>query len=436
MSLPFFAGAERRPMTPPRTATILLFAFFPLLLRGEIAPYASSPDLQKTLSQHRLTAWMHHEEVEPSSIPFLLYHPSLPNNSAPVPLLVFLPGKGETGPDLSLQFRQKALFSLVTSPEFQRRWPCYVIAPSPPADAETLMDGLPGGPSPLQRRLHDAVLEAAVAQAGPAVDTNRIYLAGLSYGGGGVYGLMTAYPGVFAAGVPVASFPPPPSFISDSSPLRVWHFSNEGDYRKRGIPPEVLTAFRAAVEARGGEFRIGTYPDTGHDAWSKAWREPALWDWLFSKTADGRPVGVRLSPLTGKPVKTPPPIPSAVSVSATASLPATDESHGPERAGDGLDGTWYASASPRRRGDWLQLEWSAPQSGRVRVVTGTPDGKALLSSAHVEISRNGRTWSRMAGFSRDTGICRFTAREPFRFLRIVIDADAAAPLVIREANLE
>ena len=415
----------------------LFIAYSPLSLRGEIAPYAASPDLRKTLSQHRLTAWTHHEEAESSSvpIPFLLYRPSLPKNSAPVPLLVFLPGKGETGPDLSLQFRQKALFSLVTSPDFQRRWPCYFIAPSPPADAETLMDGLPGGPSPLQRRLHDAVLEAAMAQAGPAVDTNRIYLAGLSYGGGGVYGLMTAYPGVFAAGVPVASFPPPPSFISDSSPLRVWHFSNEGDYRKRGIPLEVLTAFRTAVEARGG-FRIGTYPDTGHDAWSKAWREPALWDWLFSKTADGRPVGARLSPLTGKPVKAQSATPSAASVSATASQPASDESHGPERAGDGLDGTWYASASPRRRGDWLQLEWSAPQSGRVTVATGTPDGKIRLSGAHVEISRNGRTWSRMAGFGRDTGLCRFTAREPFRFLRVVVDADAAAPLVIREAHIE
>ncbi len=80
-------------MTPPRTETILLFAFSPLLLRGEIAPYAASPDLQKTLSQHRLTAWTHLGEAASGSdsIPFLLYHSSLPGNSAPVPLLVFLP---------------------------------------------------------------------------------------------------------------------------------------------------------------------------------------------------------------------------------------------------------------------------------------------------------------------------------------------------------
>jgi hypothetical protein len=60
-------------------------------IRGEIAPYAASPDLQKTLSQHRLTAWAHREEAESVPIPFLLYRPSLPKNSAPVPLLVFLP---------------------------------------------------------------------------------------------------------------------------------------------------------------------------------------------------------------------------------------------------------------------------------------------------------------------------------------------------------
>ena len=185
------------------------------------------------------------------------------------------------------------------------------------------------------------------------------------------------------------------------------------------------------------QSRFSTYPDTGHDAWSKAWREPALWDWLFSKTADGRPVGGKVSPLTGKPVSPPSAaLLAAVDVSATALQPASDKSHGPERVGDGLDGTWYTSASPRRRGDWLQLEWSAPQSGRVSVLTGTPEGKSLLSNAHVELSRNGRTWSRMAGFDRKTGRCRFTAREPFRFLRIIADADAAEPLVVREVHVE
>ncbi len=44
--------------------------------------------------------------------------------------------------------------------------------------------------------------------------------------------------------------------------------------------------FLVTFQKRCGEFCVGTYPDTGHNVWDKAWREDFLWEGLFSKTND------------------------------------------------------------------------------------------------------------------------------------------------------
>lgn len=99
------------------------------------------------------------------------------------------------------------------------------------------------------------------------------------------------------------------------------------------------------VRAGGGDFRRSTFPDRGHDAWSKAWREDAVWDWMFSKRADGR-AGASAAP----PLK-------AV---CTANVPGADDAHGPDRAADGLDATCYVSRDPVSRGDWWMAEFAVP----------------------------------------------------------------------------
>ena len=44
-----------------------------------------------------------------------------------------------------------------------------------------------------------------------------------------------------------------------------------------------LDAFADKVRKQGGDFRIGTFPNEGHNAWDAAWKEDAMWDWMFSK---------------------------------------------------------------------------------------------------------------------------------------------------------
>ena len=54
-----------------------------------------------------------------------------PKGGVARPMIVYIPGNGEIG-DVARQFRQRAIFDRVTSAEFQAKYPCYLLAVSPP----------------------------------------------------------------------------------------------------------------------------------------------------------------------------------------------------------------------------------------------------------------------------------------------------------------
>ena len=43
-----------------------------------------------------------------------------------------------------------------------------------------------------------------------------------------------------------------------------------------------------AVREQGGEPRFTVYPDAGHDSWTEAYDDPALWEWLFAQARPRR----------------------------------------------------------------------------------------------------------------------------------------------------
>ncbi len=414
---------------------------------GRLERIAVSPELRKELGRYGLEAGRYvqpkagcasaaasrerHRRVTgrpfPSSLSYLLYVPK-GQKSRKVPLLIYLPGSGERGEDLLRQFHQRTIFKRITSGEFQARHPCYMLALSPPEGVGTFLDGEPGRPSAIQDLIAGAVSAVVASRRAPPVDRNRLYATGLSLGGEGVYGLAFAYPGLIAAGIPVAAAPPPADYLPPKRPGYWWHFYNEGDYRAKRIDPAALDVFRKAVEVADGEFRTGTYPATGHNAWDAAWREEAVWEWLFSKTANGRPA----EPSRPTSSKKPAPAAKSPTVICTASRPGRDGGTGPERAADGLDGTAYVSDRPVGKGDWLQAEFPDGVSGRMTVRTGTAKGGKRLTKGHLAISTNGRTWERVGRFSRETGECTVTLRYKVRFIRILPENDTPQTLVVRE----
>ena len=410
---------------------------------GRLVPYAISNDLKRQLDRFNLTAgWFRRNPLargvlEPkekqkliaNELPYLLYTPK--RGSKPVPMLVYFGGTGEQGTDLMSHFHQTTIFSMVTSPEFQRKHPCYLFAPMVPKDAQ--ISCLKSWSPPMADLVCDAMYAVIKDSKNPRVDTDRLYLTGLSCGGSAAWTFPYGYPGRFAASLPVAGFAGEHS-IPDENPGNFWVLYNENEFSSEA-DKRVLAAVARAVTERGGEFHSSAFPDKGHNAWDKAWREDAVWDWLFSKTAK-RPQGSKARGASGtvSPGK-------RLSVFlegavCTASKACVDEGSRPDRAVDGLDATCYVSAGPCKLDDWWQVEFTQPVSGRITVKSGYRNGADCIRSARVETSVNGRRWQPAGRFRRDNGECTFSPRTPLRFLRVVSESQSGEIMVLREVVVQ
>lgn len=138
-------------------------------------------------------------------------------------------------------------------------------------------------------------------------DTRRIYLTGLSMGGYGAWHLAQKYPGKFAALVIIcggirprlaaqnaipalAKITPPdsPASYLDAAKrvgkVPVWIFHGADD---KIVPVTESQRMSGAMKQIGAEVRYTEYPGVGHASWNKAYDEPKLFPWLFSKSLPG-----------------------------------------------------------------------------------------------------------------------------------------------------
>jgi predicted peptidase len=212
------------------------------------------------------------------------------------PVILFLHGAGERGDDGLLETDVGIGAAIRTS---RSRFPAIVVMPQcgknlwwiqPPMDALAI-----------------AALDAATKEFDG--DPQRTYLTGLSMGGYGTWRLAEEYPGRFAALVVICggirppaaalkSFPglakvtPPddPKSYSDAAAnvgnIPVWIFHGAED----DIVP-VIESQRMynAMKQVGTDVHYTEYPGVKHLSWVKAYDEPKLFPWLFSKSLATNP---------------------------------------------------------------------------------------------------------------------------------------------------
>lgn len=250
-----------------------------------ISPYKNpSATLQSKLKRYGFAAG-HFEYDRPinelSIVPVFNYvvRPHL-SSSKKVPVLVFLPGRGEMGDDLEKLFGQSVVFDQVCSEEFQKRHPCHVVAIQP-QEIFQMTCTRAGAAFSNHFAIWDLLTELSRQPRLKSMDESRVYLCGLSWGGNASIAWVGAIPGR-AAGVLAVSSTVYPSEISDVPENICMVFNHEANVgpftRKR------CAESKALAEAAGGEFKLVYLGKDGHNAWDEAWREESLWAWLFSKT--------------------------------------------------------------------------------------------------------------------------------------------------------
>ncbi len=190
---------------------------------------------------------------------YMQYMPKAPPHGR-MPLIVLLHGSGEAGSDTYAVLANGPWHYAADHPDF----PFIILAPQLDKDGEW-------PPARL-----DAWLKQAVK--GLPVDHRRIYLTGLSRGGQGTWDFAMRYPHWFSAIAPVSAY----SDVKQPCRLKgiaVWAFHGADDDT---VPLPLDQAVVDGAKACGVDVRFTIYPDTGHDAWTRTYADPALYAWLLA----------------------------------------------------------------------------------------------------------------------------------------------------------
>lgn len=221
-------------------------------------------------------------EVNPTeSLPYRLLAPRSLEQGQRYPLIIFLHGVGERGEDNERQLRHGA--GPFVEPAVRQKYPCWLLIPQCPSthywvdpDARRRQAGQPNKMAMPLRLTMDVV---STLEDGGAIDSNRIYLIGLSMGGFGTWDLAARHPERFAAAVPICGGGEPAT-APKLRDMPLWAFHGARD---EVVPAMYSRLMIEAIRAVGGEPRYTEYPDVGHNAWDPALREPDLLPWLFAQ---------------------------------------------------------------------------------------------------------------------------------------------------------
>lgn len=255
------------------------------------------------------------------------------------PLVMFFHGAGERGDDNKAQLVHGA--SVFTKAENREKFPCFVLAPQCPKKQQWV--DMPWGEDSGVRpekpseamRLALGAMDAVIKEFG--VDTQRVYVTGLSMGGYATWDCITRFPERFAAAAPVCGGGDEKTVTAAVAKVPVWAFHSDDDNvvkvrRTRGMIQ--------AMKDAGGEPKYFEYFGLGHFSWGKAYDEPELLAWMFSQ---------RLGQRDGFALKT-----KAPELPAVARFPEDEAfpGQGPLRKADWFRNTWRT----RRLAFWNDRE--------------------------------------------------------------------------------
>ena len=128
------------------------------------------------------------------------------------------------------------------------------------------------------------------------IDESRIYLTGLSLGGGGTWTTAQEYPHIFAAIAPVCGSRNSPSKACDlvRNDVPVWAFHGDKDKvvtHLRSV--NMINAINSCSPKPSPQAKITIYPGVKHNAWDKAYQtdhsvhRPNVYEWLLSHKKSG-----------------------------------------------------------------------------------------------------------------------------------------------------
>ncbi len=226
-----------------------------------IAGCSGSKDMEKPLpGQHAYKSGF--TITKKITMNYLLYLPEdYSQHGQKWPLVLFLHGSGERGDDINLVKRHGPPMLVSKGKQF----PFILLSPQCPEGERWSVESL------------DKLLNKVEAEFN--IDLSRVYITGLSMGGYGTWKMLKAFPDRFAAAVPISGGGST-DFICELKDEPIWVFHGKKD---KVVPIEEDERMVKALKACGSGIKFTIYPDAGHNAWTRTYNNPEVYEWMLSK---------------------------------------------------------------------------------------------------------------------------------------------------------
>ena len=249
-----------------------------------------------------------------TTLPYHLFIPENYDYQNIYPLVLCLHGAGEKGDD-SLAVKKNSMAIVWGRDSIQTRWPSFILVPQCPVSSTW-------GYSNVLLTVNDLV-ESLLNEF--SLDTNRIYITGLSMGGYGTWAYIANYPDKYAAAVPVCGWGDA-SWATIIKHIPIWAFHGAQDYTVpvsgsrdmiaaleneglttiytnchngdcTGMPDSVV-----AEEIKNGARLLYTeYQYGGHSIWDQAYNTSLLIPWVFAQSKANQPNRISEEELISNP---------------------------------------------------------------------------------------------------------------------------------------
>lgn len=209
-------------------------------------------------------------------LPYRLYVPASAKRDQALPLILYLHGSGGAGTDNRKQISggNTPGTHIWIEPTMQERHPAFVLAPQIPENSKWHSSSdvpLPHVVALLELldKLHSEL----------RIDPYRVYVVGQSLGGFGAWDIISKYPHIFAAAVPLCGGGDTKQILS-ARYIAVWAFHGAKDAT---VPASRSREMVDALRTVNSSVRYTEYPEVGHDVWTSAFAERDLPEWMFAQ---------------------------------------------------------------------------------------------------------------------------------------------------------
>lgn len=267
----------------------------------------------------RLTVDLYEAEILAAGngieLPYRLFKP---NVQSKVPLVVTLHGHGESGTNNLAQIVGNQISVAFSNPARQADNPAYVLSPQ-------TQQGAPGGADGVGWWIpewQDAVIELVekTIEENPNIDTDRVYLTGLSMGSFGSWAILPEHSDLFAGAVLVCGAGDEVAAVDELGDFPIWALHSVDDFVVEYDAPGSDFRIFKALESAGSPvawsewsasapqseqdaaaqtvvdeatesgakhlfttFPEGTTPVMSHFSWVPTYSNEVVLDWLFSQ---------------------------------------------------------------------------------------------------------------------------------------------------------